>query len=73
MSKIKVLENNNDFEKFITAIKEQNKAKVRKMLEDGFDVNTANENGRTGLMMAVQVSDLNILKMLANTVENVRV
>ncbi len=64
MSEIRVLQDNNDFEKFITAITKQDKAKVRKMLEDGFDVNAANENGRTGLMMAVQVGDLNILKML---------
>ena len=34
------------------------------MIKNGFDVNMSNEDGRTALMMAVQVGDLNILKML---------
>ena len=52
------------FKEFIKAIKKQDKIKVRAMIKNGFDVNMSNEDGRTALMMAVQVGDLNILKML---------
>ena len=55
---------NEQFEEFIDAVANKDKTKLRAMIKKGFDVNMANEDGRTALMMAVQVGDLNILKML---------
>ena len=55
---------NPQFEEFIDAIADKKKTKVRKMLKDGFNVNTANENGRTCLMMAIQTDDLSMVKLL---------
>lgn len=55
---------NPQFEEFIDAIADKKKTKVRRMIKNGFNVNTANENGRTPLMMAVQVGNIDMLKML---------
>lgn len=65
MVKTQVLKSK-QFEEFIDAVAEQNKVKIQTMLKNGFDVNMANKNGRTALMMAVQIGNLSILKMLIN-------
>ena len=52
------------FEEFIGAIGVSDKVKIRTMIKEGFDVNMADENGRTVLMFAVVVGDLSVIKML---------
>lgn len=46
------------FEDFFTAIRRDNAGSIQRLLERGFDPNTLNENGQTGLVMALQLDSM---------------
>lgn len=46
------------YEDFFTAIRRDNAGSIQRLLERGFDPNTLNENGQTGLLMALQLDSM---------------
>src|SRR5690606_2118670 len=46
------------YEDFFRAIRRDNAGSIQRLLERGFDPNTLNENGQTGLLMALQLDSM---------------
>ena len=52
------------YEDFFTAIRRDNAGSIQRLLERGFDPNTPNENGQTGLLMALQLDSMRAFNAL---------
>ena len=52
------------YEDFFTAIRRDNAGSIQRLLERGFDPNTRNENGQTGLLMALQLDSMRAFSTL---------
>ena len=52
------------YDDFFTAVKRNDAAKVSALINRGFDVNTPNSAGETGLLLAVRESSLNVIDVL---------
>lgn len=61
---------NKNFRELIEAVANQDKTKVRAMIKDGIDINMSNEHGRTALMMAEHIGDLDMVKILVEAGAN---
>jgi ankyrin repeat protein len=52
------------YDDFFTAIKRNDSSKVSRIIGRGFDVNTLNDKGESGLLLAVRESSLNVIEVL---------
>jgi ankyrin repeat protein len=59
--------NAGSYDDFFTAVKRNDAAKVSALINRGFDVNTVNSTGETGLLLAVRESSLHVVDVLLKT------